>query len=78
MSAKYSYPRTLRPGDIVILNNLPAHRMPAARRAVEQAGPSMSIMSLLPYSPDFNPIEMAFSKLKSLMRSREERTVAAL
>ena len=59
---------TLQPGDIVILDNLPAHRMPGARRAVEQAGASM--MFLPPYSPDFNPIEMPFSKLKSLMRSR--------
>lgn len=67
---------TLRPGDIVILDNLPAHRMPGARRPVEQAGASM--VFLPPYSPDFNPIEMAFSKLKSLMRSRAERTVAAL
>lgn len=67
---------TLRPGDIVILDNLPAHRMPGARRAVEQARASM--VFLPPHSPDFNPIEMAFSKLKSLLRSRAERTVTAL
>lgn len=67
---------TLLPGDIVILDNLPAHWMPGARRTIEQAGASM--IFLPPYSLDFNPIEMAFSKLKFLMRSRAERTVTAL
>jgi len=54
---------TLRPGDIVIHDNLMAHRMLGARRAVEQA--EVTMMFLPPYSTDFNPIEMAFFKLKS-------------
>uniref|UniRef100_B0T7R7 Putative transposase of insertion sequence n=1 Tax=Caulobacter sp. (strain K31) TaxID=366602 RepID=B0T7R7_CAUSK len=57
---------TLRPGDIVILDNLGAHKSAAARRAIKAAGASLLFLS--PYSPDLNPIENAFSKLKALLR----------
>jgi transposase len=67
---------TLKPGDIVVMDNLPAHKLPATQKAIEQAG--AELMFLPPYSPDFNPIEMAFSKLKALLRAKAERTVGAL
>ena len=67
---------TLNPGDIVVLDNLPAHKMPGARKAIERAGAQM--MFLPPYSPDFNPIEMAFAKFKALLRAKAARTVTAL
>lgn len=62
---------TLRPGDVVILDNLPAHKGTAAREAVEAA----TLLFLPPYSPDFNPIENAFAKLKTLLRKAAARTV---
>ena len=55
---------TLSPGDIVIMDNLPAHKPVAVRQAIEAAGAELRFLP--PYSPDFNPIEMAFSKLKGL------------
>ena len=64
---------TLRPGDIVILDNLAAHRNPDARAAIEAAG--ATLMFLPPYSPDFNPIENAFAKLKSQLRKAAARTI---
>ena len=64
---------TLSPGVIVILDNLPAHKGQAARRAIEEAGASLRFLP--PYSPDFNPIENAFSKLKTLSRKVAARTV---
>ncbi|WP_230975912.1 IS630 family transposase [Acetobacter garciniae] len=67
---------TLSPGDIVVLDNLPAHRIPGARKAIERVGACM--MFLPPYSPDFNPIEMAFAKFKALLRAKAARTVTAL
>ncbi len=67
---------TLVPGDIVILDNLPSHKGPAARRAVEAAG--ASLLFLPPYSPDFNPIENAFAKLKALLRKAAARTITDL
>ena len=67
---------TLKPGDIVILDNLAAHRDPDARAAIEAAG--ATLMFLPPYSPDFNPIEKAFSKLKAMLRKIGERTVSGL
>jgi transposase len=67
---------TLRPSDIVILDNLPAHKSAAARQAIEAAGARM--LFLPPYSPDFNPIENAFSKLKAILRKAAARTVPDL
>ncbi|HEX8342131.1 MAG TPA: transposase [Tepidisphaeraceae bacterium] len=64
---------TLRPGDIVILDNLPAHKGAAVREAVEAVG--AKLLFLPPYSPDFNPIENAFAKLKTLLRKAAARTV---
>ena len=68
--------RELKAGDIVIVDNLPAHKVKHARRAIEQAG--ASLLFLPPYSPDFNPIEMAFAKLKALLKAAAARTVSAL
>jgi transposase len=67
---------TLRLGDVVILDNLPAHKGAAAREAVEATG--ARLLFLPPYSPDFNPIENAFSKLKALLRKAAARTVDEL
>lgn len=66
----------LRPGDIVIMDNLPAHKISGAREAIEKAG--ARLLFLPPYSPDFNPIEMAFSKLKALLRKAAARTIDEL
>ena len=66
---------TLAKGDVVILDNLGSHKGKAARRAVRQAGAHM--LFLPPYSPDLNPIEQVFAKLKHLMRKAEPRTVEA-
>jgi transposase len=68
--------RELRPGDIVIMDNLSSHKGAAIRQAIEAAG--ASLVFLPPYSPDFNPIENAFAKLKALLRAAAERTVEAL
>ena len=68
--------KDLAPGDIVIMDNLPAHKVAGVRRAIEAAG--ASLLYLPPYSPDFNPIEMAFSKLKAILRKAAARTVDAL
>jgi transposase len=62
-----------RPGDIVVMDNLPSHKISGVREASEKAG--AQLMFLPPYSPDFNPIEMAFSKLKALLRKAAARTV---
>lgn len=67
---------TLKPGDIVILDNLPSHRNNNARMAIEAKGARM--MFLPPYSPDFNPIENAFSKLKAYLRREAARTMEHL
>jgi transposase len=66
----------LTPGDIVILDNLSSHKGPAVRAAIVAAG--ATLIYLPPYSPDFNPIENAFSKLKALLRKAAERTVDGL
>ena len=63
----------LTPGDIVIMDNLPAHKVSGVRQAIEAAG--ASLLYLPPYSPDFNPIEMAFAKLKALLRKAAKRTI---
>jgi transposase len=67
---------TLRPGDIVVMDNLPAHKVSGARKAIEAAG--ARLLFLPPYSPDFNPIEQAFAKIKALLRKAAARTVDAL
>lgn len=67
---------TLTPGDIVIMDNLPAHKVAGIREAIEAGGAELRYLP--PYSPDFNPIEMAFSKLKAIMRAKAERTIDAL
>ncbi len=67
---------TLKPGDIVIMDNLPAHKPLAVRRAIEAAGAELRFLP--PYSPDFNPIEMAFSKLKALLKKAAARTLKDL
>jgi transposase len=67
---------TLGPGDIVIMDNLSSHKTAGVRRAIEAAGASVAYLP--PYSPDLNPIEMVFSKLKWLVRSAAERTVEGL
>jgi transposase len=67
---------SLRPGDTVIMDNLPAHKVHGVREAIQTAG--ASLLYLPPYSPDFNPIEMAFSKLKALLRAAAARTMPDL
>jgi transposase len=66
----------LRPGDTVVMDNLPAHKIGGVREAIEKAG--ARLLFLPPYSPDFNPIEMAFSKLKALLRKAAARTIDEL
>ena len=67
---------TLKPGDVVILDNLGSHKGKAVRRAIRASG--ARLLFLPPYSPDLNPIEQVFAKLKHLMRKAKERTVDAL
>ncbi len=67
---------TLRPGQTVVLDNLSVHRAARVRRLIERAG--CRLLFLPPYSPDLNPIEQAWSKLKALLRSAGARTVDAL
>ena len=67
---------TLSKGDVVILDNLAAHKSAAAERAVRERG--AWLLFLPPYSPDLNPIEMAFSKLKAHLRKAKARTFDAL
>lgn len=67
---------TLAPGDIVIMDNLPAHKAEGVRHAIEDAG--CRLLYLPPYSPDFNPIEKAFAKLKAVLRAKAERTIDGL
>jgi transposase len=66
----------LKPGDIVVLDSLSSHKGPAVRAMIAAAG--ASLLYLPPYSPDFNPIEKAFSKLKAHLRKAAERTVSGL
>lgn len=67
---------TLRPGDIVIADNLGSHKVTGVKEAIAARG--ATILYLPPYSPDFNPIEQLFAKLKALLRKAAERTVDAL
>jgi transposase len=66
----------LRPGDVVIMDNLSSHKAPVIREAIEAAGAELRFLP--PYSPDFNPIEKAFSKLKAHLRKAAERTIHGL
>lgn len=63
---------TLRPGDVVVLDNLAVHKQPGIRATIERAG--ARIRHLPPYSPDFNPIEQAFAKLKAFLRAARPRS----
>lgn len=67
---------TLHPGDTVIMDNLGSHKGTAVREAIEAAGARLRFLP--PYSPDFNPIENAFSKLKAMLRKAAARTRDAL
>jgi transposase len=67
---------TLRPGDVVVLDNLPAHKVAGIRETIARR--RAQIYYLPPYSPDMNPIEMAFSKFKALLRHEPARTVDGL
>ncbi len=66
----------LRPGDIVVMDNLGSHKGAGVRAAIEAAG--ASLLYLPPYSPEFNPIENAFAKLKAMLRKTATRTVEGL
>ena len=66
----------LLPGDVVIMDNLSSHKGQRVREMIEAAG--ADLLYLPPYSPDFNPIENAFAKLKALLRKAAERTVEGL
>jgi transposase len=66
----------LQPGDVLVMDNLGSHKVAGVREAVEARG--ASLLYLPPYSPDLNPIEMAFAKLKTLLRAEATRTVEAL
>jgi transposase len=66
----------LAPGDIVVMDNLPAHKVTGIEDAIGAAG--AILLYLPPYSPDFNPIEMAFAKLKALLRAAAARTIPDL
>jgi transposase len=67
---------TLAPGDIVVMDNLPAHKVAGVRQIIRQRG--AELLYLPPYSPDLNPIELLFAKLKALLRHAAERSIAAL
>ena len=66
----------LRPGDVVIMDNLSSHKRDAVRERIEAVGATLRFLP--PYSPDFNPIEKAFSRLKAMLRKIGERTVSGL
>lgn len=66
----------LEPGDVVVLDNLSSHKISGVREAIEAAG--ARLLYLPPYSPDLNPIELASSKLKRMLRDAAERTVEEL
>jgi transposase len=63
---------TLQPGDVVVLDNLTMHKQPAVQAAIAQAGASLRFLP--PYSPDLNPIELAFAKLKAFLRAARPRS----
>jgi transposase len=63
---------TLRRGEVVVMDNLAVHKQPEVRAAIEQAGAQLRFLP--PYSPDFNPIELAFAKLKAFLRAARPRS----
>ena len=63
---------SLRPGDVVVLDNLAVHKQPEVSHAIEAAGAQLRFLP--PYSPDFNPIELAFAKLKAFLRAARPRS----
>jgi len=63
---------TLRPGDVVVLDNLTMHKQPEVQAAIEAVGARLRFLP--PYSPDFNPIELAFAKLKAFLRAARPRS----
>lgn len=67
---------TLKPGDRVMMDNLPVHKMPGVREMIEAVGAELDYLPR--YSPDFNPIELPYSKLKAWLRKLARRTVATL
>lgn len=67
---------TLKPGDIVVMDNLSSHKVAGVRQAIEAAGAERRLLP--PYSPDMDPIEQVFAKLKSILRRAAKRTVEAL
>ena len=67
---------TLKPGDVVIMDNLRVHKMAGVRDAIAAAG--ATLLFIPPYSPDFTPIELAFSKLKALLRAKAIRSADTL
>ena len=67
---------TLRQGDIVMMDNLPSHKVAGIREAIEAAGAELRYLPA--YSPDLNPIEQLFAKLKALLRKAAARTIEAL
>jgi transposase len=69
---------TLRPGDIVVLDNLGSHRSKAVRQLTRSAGSKLSFLFLPKYSPDLNPIEQVFAKLEHLVRQAAARTADAV
>jgi transposase len=66
----------LKPGDVVVMDNLSSHKIKGVRRLIEKAG--AEVLYLPPYSPDLNPIEKAWSKLKQILRAAKARTKEAL
>ena len=66
----------LVPGDIVVMDNLPAHKVGGVKQAIDAAG--ARLLYLPPYSPDFNPIEHAFAKFKAILRKAAARTIPEL
>jgi transposase len=72
--ARASLPTSSRcwPGDVVVLDNLAVHKQPEVRGAIEQMGARLRFLP--PYSPDFNPIEQVFAKLKAFLRAARPRT----
>jgi transposase len=67
---------TLHKGDIVVMDNLPSHKVVGIREAIETAGAKLRYLP--PYSPDLNPIEQAFSKIKAMLRKSAARSITAL